>query len=403
MENKNVKVIDENNIDRVANVICSFIADQVKYVLYSISRDDESDNLFVSKLVDNNDKTSNMVNIEDTMEKAKVNEIVRDLVTYSLRNESDKADKIIELPGNIKVEIVDVMFNKEQNINVSKTYVSTVKKSVAKVSNDFYKIDFGKNADLDATNVFEPLSTDELKKIEISMPEIGTDDTKGVLEDKKEEEIIEQGAELELPKQLLDSAPAVAEVKEPEINFIPLTNKPGDDKPMMSAVAEAKEPEINFIPLTNKPGDDKPMMSAVAEAKEPEINFIPLTNKPGDDKPMEVVQLNPESVNPSGEQKLFFDGSSESNLNKALDEVSDEKVMMTPQDGVASLREFGMDKPASVQSQESNNLETEKAKTLTRSKGFANNKFFMVVAIAFFIAACIFLGYEAFQYFQLRG
>ena len=32
--------------------------------------------------------------------------------------------------------------------------------------------------------------------------------------------------------------------------------------------------------------------------------------------------------------------------------------------------------------------------------GFANNKFFMVIAILIFVGACVFLGYEAFTYFQ---
>ena len=40
-------------------------------------------------------------------------------------------------------------------------------------------------------------------------------------------------------------------------------------------------------------------------------------------------------------------------------------------------------------------------KKLTKKAGFANSKFFMLVAIAFFLASCIFLGYEVFNYFQL--
>ena len=37
----------------------------------------------------------------------------------------------------------------------------------------------------------------------------------------------------------------------------------------------------------------------------------------------------------------------------------------------------------------------------TNKAGFASGKFFMVVAIAFFVASCVFLGYEVFHYFQL--
>ena len=90
---------------------------------------------------------------------------------------------------------------------------------------------------------------------------------------------------------------------------------------------------------------------------------------------------------------------SKSNLNKALDEVSSQKVVTAPQDGVESLREFGVD-ASSIEPAPA--VASENVKTLTRSKGFANNKFFMAIAILFFVAACVFLGYEAFQYFQIK-
>lgn len=87
MESRKVKVIDEHGIDREANIICKFTIDEKDYVLYSIERDSENDNLFVSKLVNNNDGTSNMVNIEDSMEKNKINEVIKELITYSINSE----------------------------------------------------------------------------------------------------------------------------------------------------------------------------------------------------------------------------------------------------------------------------------------------------------------------------
>lgn len=87
MESKNVRVIDEHNIDREAKIICKFTIDGNDYVLYSIERDEEKDNLFVSKLVKNNDGTSNMVNIDDNGEKQRINEVVKELVSYSINNE----------------------------------------------------------------------------------------------------------------------------------------------------------------------------------------------------------------------------------------------------------------------------------------------------------------------------
>lgn len=87
MESRKVKVIDEHGIDRDANIICKFTIDEKDYVLYSIERDNENDNLFVSKLVNNNDGTSSMVNIEDSVEKNKINEVIKEMITYSINNE----------------------------------------------------------------------------------------------------------------------------------------------------------------------------------------------------------------------------------------------------------------------------------------------------------------------------
>ena len=97
----------------------------------------------------------------------------------------------------------------------------------------------------------------------------------------------------------------------------------------------------------------------------------------------------------------MFDGTQETNLNQALDEVSDEKTLQTQEEGVQSLREFGVDGPVPAPTVAPEAPVADAPKVLTRSKGFANNKFFMVIAIAFFVAACVFLGYEVFRYFQL--
>ena len=87
METRKIKVIDEHGIDREANIICKFTVDSIDYVLYSIERDNENDNLFVSRLVNNNDGTSNMVNIEDSAEKSRINEVVKEMITYSINSE----------------------------------------------------------------------------------------------------------------------------------------------------------------------------------------------------------------------------------------------------------------------------------------------------------------------------
>ena len=118
--------------------------------------------------------------------------------------------------------------------------------------------------------------------------------------------------------------------------------------------------------------------------------------------PAPVVSTEPIPKVDNSEPKLFFDGSKETNLNMALGEVSQEKTMTTESEGVQALRQFGSDEPV-LPPQDPVLPVQEDVKTLTRSRGFANNKFFAIIAIAFFVAACVFLGYEAFHYFQIAG
>ena len=106
MENKSIKVIDEHNIDRVANVICAIDVDGSDYVVYSIERDSDNDNIFVSKLVKNINETSNIVNIDDSMEKDKMSSLVKELIKYAVDNDSlDQNDRKVSLPSG-KVSIV---------------------------------------------------------------------------------------------------------------------------------------------------------------------------------------------------------------------------------------------------------------------------------------------------------
>ena len=53
MKNRNVKVVDEHNIDRNANVIFALELDGSEYVVYWIERDEENSNIFVSKVIKN--------------------------------------------------------------------------------------------------------------------------------------------------------------------------------------------------------------------------------------------------------------------------------------------------------------------------------------------------------------
>ena len=343
----------------------------------------------------------------------------------------------IVLSDGKNVVISNVLFNKEQKINVPKTYVTTVKKAVTKVSEDFYKV---KN-DLENTKVIETSPNDIIDKasealvestVEMTMPELNLEQP---LEEKMPTEVNESTESIEANMPQVDvvkpidqmsvgvqQLPQVEQVKEDVVPSATQATPIIESEPVIPSVSmpesqEVKSPEVLPVDEAKKAELNGALSAAPLEqTKVNEAPIIPQTLEiPNVEKnegvvPPIVPEINPLPVEPtvipevsapineqinSTEPKLFFDGSNESNLNKALGEISEEKVVVAPQDGLESLREFGEDQPVvSAPAQEN-------VKTLTRSKGFANNKFFMVIAIAFFIAACVFLGYEAFQYFQL--
>ena len=114
--------------------------------------------------------------------------------------------------------------------------------------------------------------------------------------------------------------------------------------------------------------------------------------------PEPVAPILPETPTANG---VVFDASGESNLNAALHEVSDNASIAVP--NVEPIREFGVDTPVNAPQTVpvQNPVQETQGPVLTKKAGFANNKFFMVIAVAFFLASCVFLGYEVFRYFQI--
>ena len=86
-------------------------------------------------------------------------------------------------------------------------------------------------------------------------------------------------------------------------------------------------------------------------------------------------------------------------MNAALHEVA------VPD--IEPIREFGVDAPVAgtvpAPAAETAPVQSVEGPVLTKKAGFANSKFFMVVAITFFLASCVFLGYEVFRYFKIVG
>ena len=86
MNNKTIKLVDEHNINREAKVISMIELEGTEYVIYSIDRDEENANIFVSKLV----KEGNYLlldEIQSTDVKEKIYNVVKDMIKLPLEQE----------------------------------------------------------------------------------------------------------------------------------------------------------------------------------------------------------------------------------------------------------------------------------------------------------------------------
>ena len=401
MENKSIKVIDEHNIDREANKICVLDVDGSDYLTYSIERDNDNDNIFVSKLISNINGTSSMINIENPMEKEKISNLVKELIKYSVDTEKDKTDTdVINLPSGVTVKLISkIIDKKEQNINVQKTYITTVKKAVTKVTEDFYDIKEEVKVEEPVSDIFPtndiPKETHEDILPDI-IPNIVPPVESPVVEAPKvEEPKVEVSNEVtpEIPsinipnmeekKMETPSSIEIKPVSERTVNDIQST--PVTEPAAILPTPEPVEKPVEVsIPVT-------PVIPTPAVPPMPETVSAPVVESPVVSTPIQTPVEKKENV-------LVFDGSKESNLNEALGEVSNDKTVLTQ--NVEPIREFGVDEVKSVEKSEPV-VNTTQTNTNGKMAGFANNKFFMVIAILFFVSACVFLGYEAFKYFSL--
>ena len=401
IESKNIKVIDEHNIDRTANKICVVDVDGSDYIIYSIERDSDNDNIFVSKLLSNINGTSNMINIEDSMEKEKMASLVKELIKYAVDTEKVRLDtREIILASGKKISFVSKNIDKkEQNINVQKTYITTVKKAVTKVTEDFYDIKEEVKVEEPVSDIFPtndiPKETHEDILPDI-IPNIVPPVESPVVEAPKVEE-----PKVEVPSEVTPEIPSinipnmeekkmetpssigikpVSEITVNDIQSTPVT----EPAAILPTPEPVEKPVEVSIPVT-------PVIPTPAVPPMPETVSAPVVESPVVSTPIQTPVEKKENV-------LVFDGSKESNLNEALGEVSNDKTVLTQ--NVEPIREFGVDEVKSVEKSEPV-VNTTQTNTNGKMAGFANNKFFMVIAILFFVSACVFLGYEAFKYFSL--
>lgn len=405
MINRNIKVVDEHAIDRNANVMFAIDVEGSEYVAYWIDRDEVSNNVLVSKVIKNIDNTFNLLDIEDPNERAKVADIVRALIKKSVSDENDKlnSDSLTLSDGKV-IKFITVSFNKEQRINVLKTYVNTVKKEVTKVSETYYDVVAVPEVTKTEDVIFPSISpvTSDVKEEPNTVAASSTIS----LEPSKEASLVVEPAPVlptpavEVPKDNNDSFVAFGSE-----STIPKVSEPVPAVSVQPSVVESTPVAGSVVepittPVQDTPAVETPATNVVESVPVTEPVVLPST-------PTAVVAEKIEEV-PSvsvESQPLVFNAAKETNLNAALGEVANSTAI--PVEDIKPVREFGVEEPVKqevpqqvvapmVQPEGSTD-----AKVLTKKAGFANNKFFMVVAIAFFLASCVFLGYEVFNYFQL--
>ena len=396
MNNKNIKVVDEHNIDRNANVMFGFDLEGSEYVSYRISRDEEQDNLFVSKILKNLDGTFNMVNIDDSNEKTKLNSIVTSLVGSAVKSPADKLPgDTVSLSDGKTIKFILVIFNKEQKIEVRKTYVTTVKKEVSRVAEKYYDVVVVNEEPKVVEDIFPTVTPvtavvqEEVKPVEVVVSEPVVEPTPVVQTPVIENPVLStpvvEVSNVE-PQVVVSSTPIVStEVVTPVVTAQPVTS-------VVESIPVSQPTATVSVPVSEV---------TVPVQQTPVVQSTPVVAP----QPAVVSETIP-SVLASEPQPLIFDASKEINLNAALGEVASAETI--PVENIAPVREFGVETPVQpvVNSQPAvapmvQPSVVADSKKLIKKAGFANSKFFMLVAIAFFLASCIFLGYEVFQYFQI--
>lgn len=379
MNSKNIKVVDEHGIDRDASVMLGFELDGSGYVIYSIDRDNDNSNIFISKVLKNFDNTFSMIDIDSSDEKNKLVDIVKMLITSAVESQEDRCNNdFITLNGGKTVKFLSVIFNKEQRINVQKTYITTVKKEVVRVVEKYYDISsvFEKPKTVNdifpeiepvnsSVNVAEPVVMPSTPVVEVKTENVQNDINNNVLNN------LNTNVDRSVNEQNVSSFSSVNSINN---------------------TSSIVEPIVNNVLPENNVNVESPVIEPI-KVENP-LNMEPVLNN------NESINSNPTS------EMLVFNASKETNLNEALGEVASTSTI--PVENIEPIREFGVEQPVVNQQvvvpqvDNSNNVASGAVvNNVSKKAGFVNHKFFSLIAISFFLASCIFLGYEVFNYFQL--
>ena len=366
--NNIIKIIDEHEINRDAKIITYISLDGNDYAVYTISRDEENANIFVSKVIN-----SSFVNITDANEKFKLDNYVKNLIKRSVDNSSLDDVKFT----NFKV--VD-----GQRINVKETYVATIKKDIATKAINYYSDKFTSIKDTDSIFSDSSVIFEEPKVDSNVLPE-------------------SNNLNVSTPNVLATEAVAV-----PNPNPSSLGGQTVDNTIVSSALNDVTtENIINPVVLDNnvKTVDNNVGVQQTSSSTVSVLN----NNIPNDVEATQVmspVNGNVQSTTTSSvlNNNVFFDASKETNLLGALkeeDKVNKGNISVSEQN-LETVREFGTDDNVTFQGAPIQEVKSIVQPKNSAMQGFMNNKFVMVIAILFFLASCVFLGYEMFSFFTLE-
>lgn len=79
--NDKFKLVDENGIEKEAEIITSFNYKEKDYLIYSIDNDDENANIFVSRLLKDNEGYDYIEDINDDKEREEIQNIVKEILS----------------------------------------------------------------------------------------------------------------------------------------------------------------------------------------------------------------------------------------------------------------------------------------------------------------------------------
>ncbi|CCZ56761.1 uPF0473 protein Thexy_1144 [Clostridium sp. CAG:762] len=84
MEEKETFImIDENGNEKEAEIITIIEIDNKEYVIYAVNKNEESDNIFASRIIKDENGNDVIKSIENQEEKNKVFEIIKELLSNS--------------------------------------------------------------------------------------------------------------------------------------------------------------------------------------------------------------------------------------------------------------------------------------------------------------------------------